>query len=34
VFEVEDWMSFRTIDGLCRKAGVPEGGLAAVVVSL
>jgi hypothetical protein len=31
-FEREDWTAFRTLDGLCRKAGTPRGDLARVVV--
>jgi hypothetical protein len=32
VYEREDWAAFRTLDGLCRKAGVAQHELARVVV--
>jgi hypothetical protein len=32
VFEREDWTAFRTIDGLCRKAGALQEELAQVVI--
>jgi hypothetical protein len=32
VFEREDWTAFRTVDGLCRKAGAAQDKLAQVVI--
>jgi hypothetical protein len=32
MFEREDWTAFRTLDGLCRKAGAAQNRLARVVV--
>src|SRR5690349_223696 len=32
VFEREDWTAFRTVDGLCRKAGAAQDRLTEVVI--
>jgi hypothetical protein len=32
IFQREDWTAFRTIQGLCRRAGVPEDELARTVI--
>jgi hypothetical protein len=32
VYEREDWTAFRTLDGLCRKAGTSQEGLAQIVI--